>query len=132
MKQRIIVCFFLIIYNLQIIIGESFTGFWIMYWIGGLTQGLPYAFLCCLGVICILFSLMSSFKKYKQHLICIGMVVMMSGMFLFFLQDSRGYNWGTFQDPVSLSLLITTAVTGLSLFINASIQIYQAKKRKLL
>lgn len=118
MCLRTLIAIFLIIYNFQIIIGESFASFWIVYWIGGLTEVLPHALLCFFGVICTTIAFFRLRQNKPDFLLPVGVLGMLLGLFLFFIRDERNYNIGTFKDPVSLTLFIFSTLLGLGLLIS--------------
>jgi hypothetical protein len=97
------------IFLLIIVSGEHWGGFYLLYLLLALPHGGAHAICAVLGIAILLFS----YHKYHRSRIyiienllnIIGALLLLLSLFLFFYNDKRGYNSGTFSQAVPLIVL---------------------------
>jgi cytochrome bd-type quinol oxidase subunit 2 len=99
---------------LIIISGEHWGGFYLLYLLLALPHGGIHAMIAVAGIILLLLNKRkhSSFRRYKiqQILYITGAICLVLSLYLFFHNDPKGYNLGTFEQWVPL---ISLALFGL-------------------
>jgi heme/copper-type cytochrome/quinol oxidase subunit 4 len=107
----------LIISFLMILIsGEQTGGFYIIYLLTGLPYGIFHAVLGSIGVVCLLISQHLNYSKQlviKQSLNLIGLGLMLASLVYFFKNDTKHYNWGTFEQGLPMFTIFFTGFIAL-------------------
>src|SRR5258708_4544298 len=99
---------------LILISGEHFGGFYLLYLLLALPHGSIHALLAVAGIVLLLMNKKknSSFQRYKiqQLLYIAGAACQVLSLYLFFHNDNKGYNLGTFEQWVPLISLALFAL----------------------
>jgi len=98
----LIICFSLILIS-----GEQWGGFYAFYILIALPYGGVHALLAIAGILAVLISFhWTNNQTLKQILNIVGVFFLFTSLYYFFDNDRQHYNWGTFQEPVSLLTII--------------------------
>jgi hypothetical protein len=109
-------------YCFLIIVGEHLAGVYIMYVLLSLPYGYLHSILAIAGII-LLFIGHNGFRNNKHSNLkkftnIIALFLLVASVYYFFWNDPKGYNLGTFREPVALASFIITGIIALCFLIN--------------
>lgn len=113
----VIICFSLILIS-----GESWGGFYLIYLLFALPHAGIHALLALFGTILLLISY-DRFKRKKIYLLesitnITGILLLISSLFFFFLNDKEHYNYQTFYDTVPQITLVIFSIVALTFLLD--------------
>jgi len=105
-----------------LISGQHLGGFYALYILLGLTQGVLHSVLGFFGIVVLLISyhIASKQKSYLQHgLNILGVAMLFASIFYFFKNDTQRYNWGTFEEGLPLFTIVFTGFIAICFLIGS-------------
>ena len=94
-----------------LISGEHLGGFYALYILLGLTNGVIHSLLGFFGILLLLISYHIAVKHIgflQQVLNMIGVAMLFASVFYFFKNDVQRYNWGTFEEGLPMFTIVFT------------------------
>ena len=100
---------FLLCYIFLVISGQHVGGFYSLYILTGLFAGANHSLLAAGGTLLIIVAhKVVHDRRIKTSIFFLGFCLLVLSLFIFFLSDTRHYNWSTFEEVLPVTSFFFT------------------------